>query len=113
MRFVLLTALVALAGCVSQATAPDLATSAAEPVATQAAATKDGAFSIPRGYRKRPDKGADVYCAKMVVLGSRFPKEDCRTEQELRDLEEQKAAMRGEIDQRKSVCATKIPCAPP
>jgi len=113
MRLVVLTAsFIVMAGCASQATAPDQG-STANGEATQAAAisTADGGFTIPPGYRKRPDKGPDVYCAKMVVLGSRFPKEDCRTEQQLRDLEEQKAAMRGEMGQRMGVCATGNPCS--
>jgi hypothetical protein len=113
MRLVVLTALIVTAGCASQATAPDQAASAGNTEATQAAASSsaEGGFNIPPGYRKRPDKGPDVYCAKMVVLGSRFPKEDCRTEQQLRDLEEQKAAMRGEMGQRMGVCASANPCS--
>ncbi|HEX7012140.1 MAG TPA: hypothetical protein VF161_05315 [Steroidobacteraceae bacterium] len=114
MRLVVLTALIVTAGCASQATAPDQAASAGNREATQAAAASssaEGGFNIPPGYRKRPDKGPDVYCAKMVVLGSRFPKEDCRTEQQLRDLEEQKAAMRGEMGQRMGVCASANPCS--
>lgn len=49
--------------------------------------------------------GPNVYCNKIKVLGSRFPKDDCRTEAELRDLEQQRASARGEMDSRGRVCA--------
>lgn len=52
-----------------------------------------------------------VYCTNMVVLGSRFPKEDCRTQAELRDLEAHKEAARGEFDQQRRVCASAAGCA--
>jgi len=50
--------------------------------------------------------GDQVYCTKVVVLGSRFPKEDCRTEAQLRDMEAQKASMRTEMGQKGAVCAS-------
>jgi len=62
-------------------------------------------FKPPAGYRLKRVKGNEVYCTKVVVLGSRFPKEDCRTEAQLRDLEQQKASMRGEMVQRGRVCS--------
>jgi hypothetical protein len=46
----------------------------------------------------------------MVVLGSRFTKEDCRDEAALRDLEVQKASMRNELDQRNHVCSGGSAC---
>jgi hypothetical protein len=45
------------------------------------------------------------------VLGSRFPKDDCRTASQLRDMEVQKEAMRGEIGQKNSVCSSAAGCA--
>jgi len=74
--------------------------------ATKAAVEDDKPFKPPTGYRAKRVNGNDVYCTKVVVLGSRFPKEDCRTEAQLRDLEAQKASMRGEMEQRNKVCAS-------
>jgi pyruvate/2-oxoglutarate dehydrogenase complex dihydrolipoamide acyltransferase (E2) component len=74
--------------------------------ATAKAAEADKPFKPPTGYRAKRVNGSDVYCTKVVVLGSRFPKEDCRTEAQLRDLEAQKASMRGEMEQRNKVCAS-------
>ena len=59
----------------------------------------DKPFKPPAGYRAKRVNGDQVYCMKIVVLGSRFPKEDCRTEAQLRDLEAQRASMRNEMDQ--------------
>jgi hypothetical protein len=66
----------------------------------------DKPFKPPTGYRAKRVNGNQVYCTKITVLGSRFPKEDCRTEAQLRDLEAQKATMRGEMDQRNRVCSS-------
>jgi hypothetical protein len=67
-------------------------------------------FKPPAGYRLKRVKGNEVYCTKVVVLGSRFAKEDCRTEAQLRDLEQQKASMRGEMEQRNRVCSGGSAC---
>ena len=71
----------------------------------KAAVEEDKPFKPPTGYRAKRVNGNQVYCTKIVVLGSRFPKEDCRTEAQLRDLEAQKASMRGEMDQKKMICS--------
>jgi len=72
---------------------------------TKAAAEEEKPFKPPSGYRAKRVNGMEVYCTKVVVLGSRFPKEDCRTEAQLRDLEAQKGSMRGEMDQKKMICS--------
>jgi hypothetical protein len=36
-----------------------------------------------------------VYCKEMVVLGSRFPKEECKTEVQLKDLMARRAIWDG------------------
>jgi len=78
--------------------------------ATKAAAETEKPFKPPTGYRAKRVNGNQVYCTKVVVLGSRFPKEDCRTEAQLRDLEAQKESMRGEMDQRNKVCSNAGAC---
>ena len=119
MRILTLTALVALAGCASQngagTASPAASNAPAEvPVAqvassqatnATAAADANAVFRPPPGYKRRPDMGENIYCTKITVLGSRFAKDDCRSEAELRDLEMQREAARGEMDQRKMICA--------
>ena len=122
MRIVLVTAL-AMATAIAWAdepSAPNAKTEAAaeaaadqpaaqanstEEATAKAAVEDDKPFKPPSGYRAKRVNGNQVYCTKVVVLGSRFPKEDCRTEAQLRDLEAQKASMRGEMDQKKMVCS--------
>lgn len=90
-------------------------TTAAKPDAQANAATPgaeaEKPFKPPQGYRAKRVNGEQVYCTKVVVLGSRFPKEDCRTAAQLRDLEAQKASMRGGMDQSNRVCASAAGCA--
>ena len=76
----------------------------------KAGADDDKPFKPPTGYRAKRVNGNQVYCTKVVVLGSRFAKEDCRTESQLRDLERQKEQMRGEMDQRNHVCSGQGAC---
>lgn len=121
MRILCLATLVALSGCSSvppQQTAnlPQLASTSAPPKTAPAASPSTVAlaqFEPPAGYKKREENGQVFYCTKVVVLGSRFAKTDCRTQKELEDLELQKASMRGEMDQRKNVCGSAAGCANP
>jgi hypothetical protein len=104
----------------TEATAAKPAESTEPATASPAAATETAAaavatessepFKPPAGYRLKRVKGNEVYCTKIVVLGSRFAKEDCRTEAQLRDLEQQKASMRGEMEQRNRVCSGGSAC---
>lgn len=128
MRIVLTTVLMAMAA-VAWADEPSASDHKAEAKAEQAADTAaaakpdaqantatpaaedDKPFKPPQGYKAKRVNGEQVYCTKVVVLGSRFPKEDCRTQAQLRDLEAQKASMRGGMDQSNRVCASAAGCA--
>jgi hypothetical protein len=81
------------------------ATATTTEATAKAAVEEEKPFKPPSGYRAKRVNGMEVYCTKVVVLGSRFPKEDCRTEAQLRDLEAQKGSMRGEMDQKKMICS--------
>jgi hypothetical protein len=127
MRIGLMTALMVVAAMASadapstpasaKEAAPATSEAAAQPADTSAtqvngdqatAAAKveeDKPFKPPAGYRAKRVDGQQVYCTKIVVLGSRFPKEDCRTEAQLRELELRKQEMRGDMEQRNRVCA--------
>jgi hypothetical protein len=125
MRIVLTTALMAMAALAwaDEPSAPDQKAEAKAEATADAAAKPDAQanantavqeekpFKPPQGYRPKRVNGEQVYCTKVVVLGSRFPKEDCRTEAQLRDIEAQKASMRTEMDQIKHVCASSAGCA--
>jgi hypothetical protein len=81
-------------------------TPAAEPAQTQTTAKaetseKEIAFKPLPGYRPKRIDGAQVWCQKTAVLGSKFPKEDCRTEAEMRELIRSRQSMRQDLDQRR------------
>jgi hypothetical protein len=65
----------------------------------------------PAGYRPKRVNGEQVWCAKLVVLGSRFPKEDCRNEAELRELIRIRESMRTDMEQRTKTCTSAAGCA--
>ena len=119
MRILCLISLAALVGCSSQ---PQVAAPAkpipavavakeapAAPVAMAATQNEDE-YTPPAGYRRKVDNGHIYYCAKVKVLGSRFPKEDCRTQAQLEQLEAEKAEMRDEIANQQRNCTGKVGC---
>lgn len=130
MRTMCLIALAALAGCASQPPAESpakesvtlasaaqpapAATPASAPAAASAVAatttSTTGDYKPPAGYKKRVANGQTIYCAKIVVLGSRFPKEDCRSQGELEDMEMQKEGMRSEMSRRQAICGSSGAC---
>jgi len=123
MRMLGLIALALLSGCVSQppvsesspesslAPAAKVAVADATPVAMSAGEEKE--FVPPPGYKERLEGGKRYYCAKITVLGSRFPKDDCRTQAELEEIEFQKGSMRGSMGQRSGTCTSAAGCANP
>ncbi len=119
MRLFCLFAAACLAACSSQPAnesevpAPRLAAetvSPATPANGVVAATDEDEFKPPAGYKRRVEDGQVVYCAKIVVLGSRFPKDDCRTQAQLREMEMQKADARNSLDQSRAVCSAPGAC---
>lgn len=115
MRSLYLTALVVLAGCGSQPTAESpsreamvLASAAEDAPAAKTAAADE--YKPPSGYKKRVANGQTIYCAKITVLGSRFPQEDCRSQSELEDMEMLKQGMRSEMNRRQSICGSATAC---
>jgi hypothetical protein len=128
MRILFLTVLAALAGCATAPTdvAPTTATAAATapaPAATApdasaaapaAAATTANAavatgqekqeFQPPPGYKAKIQDWGIVYCRKMPVLGSRFPKEVCMNEAQLKEHMANNEAFGRDKDQVSRVC---------
>jgi hypothetical protein len=88
--------------------ATSTATSEATTASTAAPATANENTPLrpPAGYRPKRINGEQVWCAKLVVLGSRFPKEDCRNEAELRELIRIRESMRTDMEQRLRTCAS-------
>lgn len=81
--------------------------SAAQPAQTETTAKADTApeekkFKPPAGYKPKRVNGEQVWCQKTVILGSKFPKEDCRTEAQLREIIRSRASMREELGRGRS-----------
>ena len=113
----MLLALASLAGCSSTPSDPvpeqPAAAAAAAPApaaapavpAAPAAAAEEGEYRPPAGYKARVENGSKVYCRKTTVLGSRFAKDVCMTEAQLRDFERSNEGIRQNKDQTSRVCA--------
>ena len=114
MRIVLTTALMVVAAMAfaDEPSSPESKTeaaaeaasdkSAAQPTATQTTAKADvkaeKPFKPPAGYKAKRSNGEQMYCSKTVILGSKFPVEDCRTEAQLREMERTKRSMREDLN---------------
>lgn len=61
-------------------------------------------FKPPHGYRVKINGWDIVYCRKEAILGSRFPKEICMTEAELKAYLAANDEMRRNKDQTSRVC---------
>ncbi|HET9448793.1 MAG TPA: hypothetical protein VFO35_21150 [Steroidobacteraceae bacterium] len=119
MRIALTTALmmVAALALADEPTSPETKTeatteaaadnAAAQPAQTETTAKADTApeekkFRPPAGYKPKRVNGEQVWCTKTVILGSKFPKEDCRTEAQLREIVRSRATMREELGRGRS-----------
>jgi hypothetical protein len=116
MRVLCLFALATLAACSSQSPKDEAAPAvvlaeAAAPAATAAVSDDFDEFKPPAGYKRKVEDGRILYCAKVVVLGSRFPKDECRTQAELEEMEVQRASMRGEMGQKGAICSGAAGCS--
>lgn len=67
-------------------------------------------FDPPPGYKPRTRDGQTLYCRKVVVLGSRFPKEICMTQAQLEEHERSNQAMRDDMSQHVPLCTSAAGC---
>jgi hypothetical protein len=104
-----------LAGLACAQDQPEAAPASATPAATATQDSKEaqGAksdekkkpqFKPPPGYRVKILGWDIVYCRKTAVLGSRFPKEVCMTEAQLKEHLAANEEMRRNKDQASRVC---------
>jgi hypothetical protein len=120
MRILFLAVLATLAGCTTapsdidtapaSLTAPDVAASAnTEPNAVATGGEKH-AFQPPPGYKAKVLDWEIVYCRKLPVLGSRFPKEVCMNEAQLKEQMATNDAFGRDKDQVSRVCSGQGAC---
>jgi hypothetical protein len=114
MRILTLVTLALLVGSAFAGDKPEPAAKSAPPAAAATADTKGAQdaksaekkpeFKPPAGYKVKIYGWDIVYCRKTPVLGSRFPKEICMTEAELKEHLAANDEMRRNKDQSSRVC---------
>jgi hypothetical protein len=72
-------------------------TTQTETTAKADTAPEEKKFKPPAGYKPKRVNGEQVWCQKVVILGSKFPKEDCRTEAQLREIARSRSSMREDL----------------
>ena len=120
MRSMILVALLSLAASPAFAQSTELATSNETPAADAApvkpdpnAVTEvkeDKPFKIPPGFRTKTRGEKTVYCRSDTVSGSRFAKEQCFTEEQLKQKAAENEAARQEMERSLRVCSTSATC---
>ena len=71
---------------------------------------EDKPFRIPPGFRTKTRGEKTVYCRSDTVSGSRFAKEQCFTEQQLKKKAAENEAARQEMEKSLRVCSTTTTC---
>jgi hypothetical protein len=120
MRTLLLAVLAALVGCASASREADTAQvaptaqldSTVAPAAPNAVASAnvEREFKPPQGFKPKILEWSIVYCKKMTVLGTRFPKEVCMTEAQLKDHVATNEAMGRDMDRTSRICSNPANC---
>ena len=113
MRLFMLGALLVLGGCVANPGSPPAsdAAAAAPPAAQPSAQVSKAPFDLPPGFKPTRISGELFYCRKMVVLGSRFPKQLCLTEDQLKEHMAGNEAMKRNKDGVSRLCTSKANCS--
>ena len=125
MRLFVLCSLIVMGGCAANpgsspgsdaaAALPQAAASAPaaapSPSARPAAQVSKVPFNLPPGFKPTRISGELFYCRKMVVLGSRFPKQLCLNEDQLKEHIAGNEAMKRNKDEVSRLCTSKEGCA--
>ena len=78
---------------------------AGEPtVLTMATPPPDPEFKVPSGYKPRTQGLETVYCRTYQPMGSRVPRTDCYTKEQVKAIEQAAAAARRELQQKAAGC---------
>jgi hypothetical protein len=119
MRLFVLCFLIVMGGCAanpgpsagSDAVAASPPAAAPSPAAQPAAEASKVPFNLPPGFKPTRISGELFYCRKMVVLGSRFPKQLCLNEDQLKEHMAGNEAMKRNKDEVSRLCTSKDGCS--
>jgi hypothetical protein len=120
MRSMMLLALLGLAASPAFAEDSELASSNETPASDAAPVKPDPnavteikeekPFKIPPGFRTKTRGAKVVYCRADTVSGSRFAKEQCFTEEQLKQKAAENEAARLEMEKSLRICSTSATC---
>jgi hypothetical protein len=110
MRLFVLCSLMVIGGCAANP-GPAPVSDAALPPAAPAETASNLPLDLPPGFKPTRISGELFYCRKMVVLGSRFPKQLCLTEEQLKQHVAGTEEMKRNKDQISHVCTSTAGCA--
>ena len=71
---------------------------------------EDKPFKIPPGFRTKTRGEKTVYCRSDTVSGSRFAKEQCYTEEQLKQKAAENEAARQELERSLRTCPNEAAC---
>lgn len=113
MRVLVLCSLIVIGGCAASPVPPPGpdAAAAPPPAAERSAEVSKVPFDLPPGFKPTRISGELFYCRKMVVLGSRFPKQLCLNEDQLKEHMAGNEAMKRNKDEVSRLCTSKEGCA--
>ena len=118
MRVLVLWSLIVLSGCAASPEPPRGSDAAAAPPpaaapspAAERSADSKAPFDLPPGFKPTRISGELFYCRKMVVLGSRFPKQLCLNEDQLKEHMAGNEAMKRNKDEVSRLCTSKEGCS--
>ena len=66
---------------------------------------------VPSGYRRITRNGRELFCRKVVTLGSRFPEQMCFTREQLDEIATRTGETMQNMERSKAVCTGGTQCA--
>jgi hypothetical protein len=66
---------------------------------------------VPSGYRRVTRNGKELFCRKVVTLGSRFPEQMCFTREQLEEIANRTDETINNMERSKAVCTGGTQCS--
>lgn len=96
---------VAMPAAAATPAAPAAPAAAGEPtVLTMTTPPPDPEFKVPSGYKPRTQGLETIYCKTYQPMGSRVPRTDCYTKEQVKAIEQASAAASRELQQKAAGC---------
>lgn len=93
---------------VTQQTPPAAPTAAQAPAAQPSTAAPGVPKKVLAGYKLRVKDGKKYYCTREAVLGSKFEKTICLTEEQVAEVEQRRQQQRDDLEKAQKACGGKM-----